>query len=85
VLVVGSGPGRIRMIFADESWVEVRDGSGTTIFSRLNAPGTERVVRGLPPFDVVVGNAHRVRLLYEDKPIDLGPHTRVDVARITLE
>jgi cytoskeleton protein RodZ len=85
VLVVGTGPGRIRMIFADESWVEVRDGSGTTIFSRLNAPGTERVVRGLPPFDVVVGNAHRVKLLYEDKPIDLGPHTRVDVARITLE
>jgi len=85
VLIVGTGPGRIRMIFADESWVEVRDGSGTTIFSRLNAPGTERVVRGLPPFDVVVGNAHRVKLLYEDKPIDLGPHTRVDVARITLE
>jgi len=85
ILVVGTGPGRIRMIFADESWVEVRDGSGTTIFSRLNAPGTERVVRGLPPFDVVVGNAHRVKLLYEDKPIDLGPHTRVDVARITLE
>ena len=85
VLVVGTGPGRIRMIFADESWVEVRDGSGTTIFSRLNAPGTERVVRGLPPFDVIVGNAHRVKLLYEDKPIDLGPHTRVDVARITLE
>jgi cytoskeleton protein RodZ len=85
VLVVGTGPGRIRMIFADESWVEVRDGSGTTIFSRLNAPGTERVVRGLPPFDVVVGNAHRVKLMYEDKPIDLGPHTRVDVARITLE
>jgi len=85
LLVIGTGPGRIRMIFADESWVEVRDGSGTTIFSRLNAPGTERVVRGLPPFDVIVGNAHRVKLLYEDKPIDLGPHTRVDVARITLE
>jgi cytoskeleton protein RodZ len=85
VLVIGSGSSRIRMIFEDESWVEVRDGNGATIFSRLNAPGTERVVRGMPPFVVVVGNAHRVKLLYEDKPIDLGPHTRVDVARITLE
>ena len=85
VLVVGSGSNRIRMIFEDESWVEVRDGSGSTIFSRLNAPGTERVVRGIPPFAVVVGNAPRVKLLYQDKPVDLGPHTRVDVARITLE
>ncbi|HTS54873.1 MAG TPA: RodZ domain-containing protein [Burkholderiales bacterium] len=85
ILVVGSGSSQIRMIFEDEAWVEVRDGSGTTIFSRLNAPGTERVVRGIPPFAVVVGNAHRVKLMYEGKPVDLGPHTRVDVARVTLE
>jgi cytoskeleton protein RodZ len=85
LLIVGSGSSRIHMIFEDESWVEVRDGSGATIFSRLNAPGTERVVRGMPPFVVVVGNAHRVKLMYQDKPVDLNPHTRVDVARITLE
>jgi cytoskeleton protein RodZ len=85
VLIIGTGSSRIRMIFEDESWVEVRDGSGATIFSRLNAPGTERVVRGTPPFAVVVGNAHRVKVLYQDRPVDLGPHTRVDVARITLE
>jgi cytoskeleton protein RodZ len=85
VLVTGSGSNQIRMIFEDESWVEVRDGSGETIFSRLNEPGTERLIRGLPPFVVVVGNAHAVRLLYQGKPIDLGPHTRVDVARVTLE
>jgi cytoskeleton protein RodZ len=85
VLVTGSGSNQIRMIFEDESWVEVRDGSGETIFSRLNEPGTERLIRGLPPFVVVVGNAHAVRLLYQGRPIDLGPHTRVDVARVTLE
>jgi cytoskeleton protein RodZ len=85
VPVTGSGSNQIRMIFDDEAWVEVRDGSGETIFSRLNAPGTERLIRGLPPFVVVVGNAHAVRLLYQGKPIDLGPHTRVDVARVTLE
>ena len=85
VLVSGSGSRQIRMVFEDESWVEVRDGSGDTIFSRLNAPGTERLIRGQPPFVVVVGNAHAVKLLYRGKSIDLGPHTRVDVARVTLE
>jgi cytoskeleton protein RodZ len=85
VLVSGSGASQIRMVFEDESWVEIRDGSGDTIFSRLNAPGTERLIRGQPPFVVVVGNAHAVKLLYRGKSIDLGPHTRVDVARVTLE
>jgi cytoskeleton protein RodZ len=85
VLVSGSGASQIRMVFEDESWVEVRDGSGDTIFARLNAPGTERLIRGQPPFVVVVGNAHAVKLLYRGKSIDLGPHTRVDVARVTLE
>ena len=85
VFVSGSGSSQIRMVFEDESWVEIRDGSGDTIFSRLNAPGTERLIRGQPPFVVVVGNAHAVKLLYRGRSIDLGPHTRVDVARVTLE
>jgi cytoskeleton protein RodZ len=85
VLVTGSGSNQIRMIFEDESWVEVKDGTGETILSRLNAPGTERLIRGQPPFVVVVGNARAVKLLYRGKPIDLSPHTRIDVARVTLE
>lgn len=85
VLVSGTGTSQIRMTFEGESWVEVKDGSGATIFSRLNTAGTERVIKGTPPLTVVVGNAHGVKLTYRDKAIDLGPHTRVDVARITLE
>ncbi len=85
ILITGSGTSQIRMIFADESWVEVKDASGATIFSRLNTAGTERVIKGAAPLTVVVGNAHGVKLLYQDKAVDLGPHTRVDVARVTLE
>ena len=73
------------MLFEGESWVEVRDASGTTIYSRLNAAGTERLIRGTPPLSLVVGNASSVTVIYHDKPIDLLPHTHVDVARITLE
>jgi cytoskeleton protein RodZ len=85
ILVSGSGPAQVRMVFEGESWVEVRDASGTTIFSRLNTAGTERLIRGNPPLSLVVGNASSVKLLYHEKPVDLQPHTRVDVARITLE
>jgi len=64
-----------------------RGHSGSTIFSRLNAAGTQRIVRGTPPLSLVVGNASSVRVRYHDKPVDLQPHTNInaDVARITLE
>jgi cytoskeleton protein RodZ len=85
VFVSGTGTAQVRMVFEGESWVEVRDANGATIFSRLNAPGTERLIRGQAPLSLVVGNASNVKVLFHDKPVDLQPHTRVDVARITLE
>lgn len=71
--------------FDDSSWVEVKDAAGRTIFSQMNAKGTTQVVEGRPPFQLVVGNASRVRLQYKEQPIDLRPHTRVEVARLTLD
>jgi cytoskeleton protein RodZ len=73
------------MIFDQESWVEVTDRSGNTVFAQLNPAGARRKVTGQPPLSVVVGNAAGVRLSYNDREVDLSPHTRVDVARLTLE
>jgi cytoskeleton protein RodZ len=73
------------MIFEQESWVEIKDRSGNTIFGQLNPAGSRRSVSGEPPLSVVVGNAAGVRLFQGDKSVDLVPHTRVDVARLTLE
>jgi cytoskeleton protein RodZ len=75
----------LRLAFQDQSWVEIRNAAGEVIFSRLNEAGSERVVRGVPPLTVVIGNAHGVTLSYRGKPVDLGPHTKIDVARLTLE
>jgi cytoskeleton protein RodZ len=75
----------VRLVFEEESWVEIRDRNDTVIFYQLNASGTARRVRGLPPLSVVVGNAHGVKLTYAGQPIDLARHTRIDVARLTLE
>jgi cytoskeleton protein RodZ len=75
----------VRFVFDEESWVEVRDRNDTVIFYQLNASGTARRVSGLPPLTIVVGNAHGVRMTYAGKPIDLARHTKIDVARLTLE
>ena len=80
-------PGAHQLIFSFDgnSWVEVKDATGRTVFSQMNAKGTTQVVEGHPPFQLVVGNASHVRLQYNDQLVDLRPHTRVEVARLTLE
>ena len=77
--------GEIRLEFDEESWVEITDKNSKTIFSQLSPAGSTQTVRGHPPFSMVVGHAVGVRLTYNDKPVDLQPYTKVDVARITLE
>jgi len=79
-----AGPGRLALQFEGESWVEIRSGSGKLLVASLNAAGTERVVSGLPPFEIVIGNAQQVRLTYNEKPVDLTPYVKVEVARFTL-
>ena len=75
----------LRMVFDQESWVEIKDRNGNTIFGQLSPAGSRRSVSGEPPFEVVVGNAAGVRLTFKDEIIDLSAHTQVDVARLTLE
>ncbi|HVY07525.1 MAG TPA: RodZ domain-containing protein [Burkholderiales bacterium] len=75
----------VRMVFEQDSWVEIKDRNGNTIFGQLNSSGSTRRASGEPPLTVVVGNAAGVRLYQGDKNIDLVPFTRVDVARLTVE
>ena len=75
----------LKFVFKGQSWVEVRDSKGRLLFSRLNPPGSDAEVSGKPPFNVVVGNAPEVQLYYNDHEFDLEPHTKVAVARFTVE
>jgi cytoskeleton protein RodZ len=75
----------IKFRFKGASWVEIRDAKGRILLSRLNSPGSEAEVAGKPPFNVVVGNAPEVQMFYNDQEFDLEPHTKVAVARFTVE
>lgn len=80
-------PGTHRIVLRTEAeaWLEVKDGAGRTLISSLNPAGSERTLRGQPPFEIVIGNAAAVKLTYDGKPVDLRPHTKVQVARFTLK
>lgn len=75
----------LRFRFSGESWIEVRDSRDRVLMSRLNEPGSQAEVAGRPPLTVVVGNAPVVEMTADSRPFDLAPHTRVGVARFTLE
>lgn len=79
------GEGRIRLEFGGESWVEIKDGDGKMLMSQLNPTGSRRVVSGRSPLSLVIGNAANVRLVYNDKPVDLKPYIQIEVARLTLD
>jgi cytoskeleton protein RodZ len=79
-----AGVHRIVVRCEQECWIEVKDGLERQLVSSLHPAGTERVMRGQPPFELVIGNAQYVRVTYNDRPIDLQPHTRVEVARFKL-
>ncbi|KAF0205009.1 MAG: hypothetical protein FD173_1337 [Gallionellaceae bacterium] len=85
VAAKGEGQGAIRLVFEDESWVDVKDKFGKTIFKQVNPPKSEQWISGHPPFSLVIGNASSVRLYYEGEEIDLDEFTDVEVARLILE
>ncbi len=81
----GAGVKHIGLVFDDISWVEVKQANGKVLLSQLNAAGTRQQIEGVPPFDVVIGNAAHVRMTYNDQAFDLRPYVKVDVARLTLD
>jgi len=83
--LVNANDHTVKLRFRGESWVEIRDRNGRVLLSRINPPGSETEVSGRPPFAIVIGNAPDVRVTYDDREFALEPHTRVAVARFTLE
>ena len=71
--------------FDQECWVEVIDARGIKVVSNLKKPGEVSLVKGLPPFKLMIGNAGGARVTYQGKPVDLKAHTnKNNIARFTL-
>jgi cytoskeleton protein RodZ len=72
------------LTFRDSAWTEVKDRNGRVLVSQMMAGGRAQPYTGMPPFELVIGNASEVSLTYRGEPVDLAPHTRSGVARLTL-
>jgi len=78
------GANRLVVRTEGEAWIEIRDSADRMLVSSLNPPGSERVVRGRPPYSLIIGNASQVSITYDNKPVNLAPYIRQDVARLTV-
>src|SRR5262249_16321379 len=57
------------LTYRASSWTQVRDGKGQIVLLRTVPAGAEQAIRGTPPFDVVIGNARAVSVVYRGQPI----------------
>jgi cytoskeleton protein RodZ len=80
-----AGMAPIVLAFRDSSWTEVKDRRGEVLLSKLSRAGQTQSLAGVPPIDLVIGNATEVSLTYRGAPIDLAPYTNKGIARLTLE
>ena len=79
------GSGQLSLTFSGKSWVEIVDANGKSVIDRTYVDGQSEAVVARAPVMVVIGNAQATRLLYNGSEIDLRPHTRASVARVTLK
>ena len=85
VAALGPNEALLMMAFDKDCWVEIKDGNGKMVLSDLYASGStiEQVVTA--PIEILLGRSSGVtQMTFNDEVIDLKPHTRKDIARLTL-
>jgi cytoskeleton protein RodZ len=80
-----AGNATLNLRFAKDAWVDIDDANKKRVVSRLFHAGETAQFTGLPPFSAVIGNSANVSVSYNGKPVDLAAHTKVSVARLTIE
>ena len=75
---------RIVLSFKGDCWVDVRGANRSFKIVGKRKAGEKIELAGEPPYKMVLGNARNVSVLVNGKPYDLAPHTRGNVAKLTL-
>ena len=77
--------GALQLRTTEASWVDVRDGKGQVLLSRIVQPGEMVGLDGAPPMRLTIGNAAATQLSFRGQPVNLAPNTRDNVARVELQ
>ena len=81
----GAAPATIVLTWSGPSWVEIKDAAGASLLSQTGTAGSSQTISGAAPLEVTIGNASNVGLTFRRSAVDLVPHTRYNVARLSLK
>ena len=79
-----TGDAQLRFEFSEECWVEIKDMDGDFLYADLGRPNQALRLVGEGPFDIKLGYAPGVVLLFNGMSVPLAPHTRDYVATLVL-
>jgi len=76
----------LQVHFSGASWIEVDNGENTRLYNDMLSNGDDLTIRGMAPFNVLVGDANMVDITFNSRAVDLTSRMRTDLsARIILE
>ena len=81
---LSSGLQVLQISTSADTWIEILAADGSQIEMDLVRAGESREYSGESPFRVLLGRASAVELRLDGQEVDLAPHTRGNVARMTL-
>ncbi len=70
--------------FSAECWLEVKDSSGEVIYEDLRQSGDSISISGLPPFEILAGQASAVKLRYQNQVVPLTADSGRNSVRLKL-
>lgn len=87
-LAAASGPinarGTVLFRTRAQSWIQVTDATGATVFQRLMEPGESAGASGTTPLSVVIGSVEATEVQVRGRPYDLAPVSKDNVARFEV-
>ena len=80
-----AGIAKLEFNATQETWVNIIDATGREVYSKIIFAGSRESLNVATPIKVTVGNAGGTTMSMNGKPIELAPHSRYNVARLTLD
>lgn len=85
ITVDAGGFDQIEFTFSDECWVEIDDSQYGLIYNDLNRENDVLTLYGTRPFEILLGKATGVEMIYNGRPFDLEPFVSQDnTAKLTI-
>ena len=85
ITVDAGGFDQLEISFTDECWVEVGDSEQGLIYHDLNDDGDVLTIYGTGPFEILLGRATGVEMIYNGRSFDVEPYINQDkTAKLTV-